>query len=255
MKFETIRSHLEGIPFIPVNEARTLYDFILELKPEQCLELGFAYGASVCYIAAGLDELGKGHITAVDLERGREWQTPSIEENLEKTGLSNYVTVKREHVSYTWFLKKEIESKTENNICKPKYDFCYIDGPKNWTNDGFSFFLVDKLLKKNAWILFDDYAWSYAKAKEWSVKKLEECGILVSAMEDDERSQSHVERIFKLLVMQHPDYANFKVENDDWGWAQKTGESGNKSLEISYTFSPMDKIRQRFRNLMNKILR
>ena len=37
---------------------------------------------------------------------------------------------------------------SSSNICQPIYDFCFIDGSKNWTIDSSAFFLVDKLLKQ-----------------------------------------------------------------------------------------------------------
>ena len=108
MKFSEIRSHLEGIPFIDPQRAEVLYNFIVENKLSECLELGFAYGTSSCYIAAALDEIGEGHLTSVDLLDAAEWQKPCIEELLTKTGLGKYVTIAREKTSYNWFLKKKI---------------------------------------------------------------------------------------------------------------------------------------------------
>ena len=43
----------------------------------------------------------------------------------------------------------------------PKFDFCYIDGGHNWSDTGFAFFLVDRLLKSNGIIVFDDLDWTY----------------------------------------------------------------------------------------------
>ena len=249
MKFDEIRHHVEGIPYLSSQDGRVLYDFIVEKKPAECLELGFAHGVSVCYVAAALDELGAGHITAVDLNRGMEWQKPSIEYLLNKTGLGNYVTVARESLSYTWFLKKKIEECTAGHTCSPIYEFCYIDGPKNWTNDGCAFFLVDKLLKPNGYILFDDFSWTYADADEWSIRKLEEAGILVGEMEKDESETPHVELIFKLLVMQHPDYAEFVVQNENWAWAQKTGCQSQKTVVTKEVFNISNRLRRLFRRL------
>ena len=73
-------------------------------------------------------------------------------------GLGHRVTIHREINSYTWFLKKKIAGQSANGKCEPCYDFCFIDGAKNWTIDGLAFFLVDKLLKADGWILFDDYS-------------------------------------------------------------------------------------------------
>ncbi len=228
MKFEEAKKHVDGVPFISKEQARALYDFVLRQRPQECLELGFAHGTSVCYLAAALDEIGAGHVTAVDLVSGQEWQDPSIEQLLDRCGLNRYVTVVREKLSYTWFLKRKIEEQTADHACTPMYDFCYIDGPKNWTVDGAAFFMVDKLLKENGYLLFDDMDWTYGSCAEWSARKLEETGILVSQMDKDESNQPHVAAIFELLVMQHPNYSNFEIVDKDWGWAQKTKSQETK---------------------------
>lgn len=236
MKFAEISNLVAGIPFIDPKRAKQLYQFILEKQPQQCLELGFAHGASSCYIAAALDEIGVGHLTAVDLIPAMEWQHPSIEELLQKTSLKQYVTVEREMTSYTWFLKKKIEERSDNNnSCEPCYDFCFIDGSKNWTIDGYAFFLVDKLLRENGWILFDDLNWKYSSKIAAGIAHSD--GVSIRAMGEDEINTPHIERIFRLLVMQHPNYSEFKIVDNWWGWAHKV-KSNDRKLEIkeSYDF-------------------
>jgi hypothetical protein len=115
-------------------------------------------------------------------------------------------------------------------LCRPLYDFCFIDGPKNWTIDGLSFFLVDKLLKERAYILFDDYRWIYG---EYSKEILD--GIKIRNMSEDQIATPNIELVFKLLVMQHPDYSNFVID-DDWAWAQKVN-SDIKQVQLITTTS------------------
>ena len=87
----------------------------------------------------------------------KKWQKPTIEELLLETGLARYVNVHREHTGYNWFLQKEIYSRSNNGNCSPIYDFCFIDGAKNWTIDGAAFFLVDKLLKEKGILATDRF--------------------------------------------------------------------------------------------------
>lgn len=224
MKFEAVRSLLEGVPYIKPERARALYDFVLDAKPQACLELGFAHGASSCYIAAALHELGRGHLTAVDIEdsAGRK---PPMESLLARTGLGAYVSVAREVNSYNWFLKKEIERRSVDHRCQPAYDFCFIDGAKNWTVDGFAFFLVDKLLTPGGWILFDDRNWSYAQAEALTGKTITD-GIVHRELSEDQRTAPNIDLVFRYLVMQHPDYGEFVLQDDSWAWARKTGRGG-----------------------------
>lgn len=231
MKFTEIKRAVDGIPYILPECAKDIYHFIVTEQPRQCLELGFAHGASSCYIAAALDELGHGRLTSVDLLAEQQWQHPSIEELLEQTGLANLVEVVRETTSYTWFLKKMIERQSTGNRCRPVYDFCFIDGAKNWTIDGLTFFLVDKLLKPGGWILFDDLQWTYVSKLQEGKTKTD--GISMRNMSAEELNQPHIELIFQLLVMQHPGYANFKVKDNWWAWAQK----GPGSRDVSFDYS------------------
>jgi len=206
MKFEEAHKVLEGIPFISDANARELYDFIIEHKLTNCLELGFAHGVASCYIAAAIDELGGGKLVSVDLI-GQDWQKPSIEELLGKLGLQKYVEIHREVTGYNWYLHNEIAKNTEaNSICTPVYDFCIIDGPKNWTIDSSAFFLADKLLKQNGWVIFDDYEWTYGEA---DTRREATDGITHRKLSEAERITPQVKEIFNLLVMQHPSYRPF----------------------------------------------
>ncbi len=230
MKFEEIRSLVKGVPYVMDDMAYDLYHHVLENKPDQCLELGFGHGASSCYVAAALDELGEGRLTSVDLVGAKEWQDPTIEQLLEKTGLRKWVNVVRENTGYNWFLKRMIASSTKENRCIPLYDFCFIDGAKNWTIDGAAFFLADKLIKQGGWLVFDDLQWTYESKLREGKKKTD--GVSMLEMGEDELNQPHVELIFQLLVMQHPEYSNFLVKDDWWGWAQKT-PSGEKNVTLT----------------------
>ena len=67
MKFKDVLAELEGIPFMEPDRAESLYEFIIKNELCDCLELGFAHGVGSCYVAAALDELGRGSLTSVDL--------------------------------------------------------------------------------------------------------------------------------------------------------------------------------------------
>ncbi|BCU11907.1 O-methyltransferase [Microcystis aeruginosa] len=233
MKFEEISKIVKGIPYITVRNARYLYDLIISEKIENILELGIAHGTATCYMAAALDELGAGKISSIDLlERKSEYQ-PSPEEQLTKANLEKYVQITRMQTGYTWFLHDEIKRLTTANYCQPKYDLCIIDGPKNWTIDGCAFFLVDKLLKENGWIIFDDYSWTYAAADK---RREETDGISHRKLSEAERNTPHIKEIFELLVMQHPNYSDFFVHPVD-GWAiarKKQRKSDHKTYTIVY---------------------
>ena len=96
----------------------------------------------------------------------------------------------------------------------PRFDLCYIDGAHDWFVDGFAFFLVDRLLRPNGWIIFDDMEWSYAGSPALGNTDR------VKQMPEDERTTAQVRLVYDLLVKPHPNYHNFRDEGD-WAFAQK----------------------------------
>jgi predicted O-methyltransferase YrrM len=242
MKFDEIASIVDGIPYTSRNKGKIFYDFVIENRPVNCLELGFAHGVSSCYIAAALHELGRGHLTSVDLEKSKEHR-PNIEELLKRTNLEDWVKIVREKNTYNWFLRNQIEKQSGSNYnCDPIYDFCFIDGPKNWTIDGLAFFLVDKLLKNNGWLIFDDYEWSFLENKSIDMKVP---GLSVDVMNDSELVNPHIKEVFHKLVMQHDSYSNFRVEDNILAYAQKV-----KSPKVKISFESKASFKHKFISLL-----
>lgn len=241
MRFGEIRSILKGIPYTRAERGKKLYEHILSTRPAECLELGFAHGVASCYIAAALHELGGGNLTCVDLHSSVDMR-PNIEELLETAHLSEFVTIHREKNSYTWFLKKAIEQCSEKGHCTPRYDFCFIDGAKNWTIDGMAFFCVDKLLRQNGWLLFDDYRWRY---RDRSVSVSD--GIVIRDMSDDQIDTPNIALVFNLLVIQHAAYSKFIID-EDWAWAQKVA-APEKTVRIIASTSFRYRLLKKLRSL------
>ena len=227
MKFQDARKIVGDTPYLSADEGWELYRHIVKTRPANCLELGHAHGVSTIYIAAALDETGQGCLDTVDLYSSIE-REPNLETLLEGSNLGHTVNIHREKNSYNWFLKKKIQSQTENDSCEPCYDFCFFDGAKNWTIDGFAFFLVDKLLRNGGWILFDDLKWFYGKVKQ----RKSSDGVTLRSLSEDEIREPHMELIFHSLVMQHPGYSNFLIQEGWWGWAQKN-KAGSRTLKTS----------------------
>jgi predicted O-methyltransferase YrrM len=215
MDFTTIESYVGETPFITRQNAKLLYEMILNQKLTSILELGIAHGTATCYMAAALHELGTGSITCVDLLNPIPAFKPSAEEQLELADLSKFAQIIRMETGYTWFLHDDIVRNTIDHRCNEVYDLCVIDGPKNWTIDGAAFFFVDKLLKKGGWIIFDDYDWTYAGISD---RRDTTDGITHRQLSRNERETPQIREVFELLVRQHPSYSNLIVA-DDGGWA------------------------------------
>jgi predicted O-methyltransferase YrrM len=249
VEFEEVRRLTEGIPFILPENAEALYHLVLEERLAECLELGFAHGVGSCFIAAAIDELGSGHLTSVDLLSEQHWQTPSIEELLDRCGLAHLVTIVRGHTGYNWFLHDRIRERTIDGLCQPAYDLCIIDGPKNWTIDGDAFFLADKLLRPGAALIFDDVDYTYAAwAREHGTDPLD--GVNHNAMSRAEVETPQIREVAELLVMQHPDYGDFRFTDTDWFIARKRIDPDTpprKTIEYQYLVRPGDMFRRQLR--------
>jgi predicted O-methyltransferase YrrM len=224
VKFDKVIRLIEGIPFIAPDNARLLYDAIVDGNRRRLLELGFAHGAATCVMAAALDELSHGEVVAVDLESARHWQKPSVEELLARSGLSQYVTVVRETTSYTWYLRNELRARTDAGDPIECFDLCIVDGPKNWTIDGAAFLMADRLLRPGALLVLDDVDWTYAKA---DATRDATDGIAHRDLSAAERQTPHVREIAELLVMQHPSYRDFVFTDTDWFLATKSSSTSD----------------------------
>jgi predicted O-methyltransferase YrrM len=161
MRFEEIAGRVDGIPNMSRNRARRVYDHLRATGSVDVLELGTAHGVSAAYMAAAVQENG-GSVTTVDHVVATRLRDPPPDAVLARAGMTERVKrVLVEDSSYTWWLGELILQNTRAGACEPIYDFVYIDGAHNWTIDGFSFFLVEKLLRPGGWVLLDDMAWSY----------------------------------------------------------------------------------------------
>jgi predicted O-methyltransferase YrrM len=210
---ERVANIVGDTPHMTREQAKRISSFILDNHIHDILELGFRHGVSTAYMAATLAHAGSGRIVTVDLRSAKQ-NTPNIEELLERVGERNRVDVFYEPTSYTWRLMRLLQEDP-----RPRFDFCYIDGAHDWFVDGFAFFLVDRLLRPNGWILFDDMEWSYAGSPALGNTDR------VKQMPEDERTAPQVRLVYDLLVKTHPQYHNFRDEGE-WAFAQKLAGAG-----------------------------
>jgi hypothetical protein len=109
---------------------------------------------------------------------------------------------------------------------RPRFDLCYLDGAHTWFVDGFAFFLVDRLLRRGGWIIFDDLSWTYSTSP--TLKDTE----AVRRMPPEERDTPQIELVYELLVKTHPGYGDFHAKHG-WAYARKLTASGRIARGIT----------------------
>ena len=227
--FEAVARAVAGVPYMSPAQGRTVYEHVRATRPRDVLELGTAHGVGAAYLAAGLQANGAGHLTTVDHAGAR--YDPAPEVVLARAGVAAQVTVVREFSSYTWWLKEQVRAGSDAaGNCRPRFDFVYLDGAKNWTIDGLAVLLVEKLLRPGGWLLLDDLDWTYADDPRREATD----GIVHRELSEPERTEPHLRAVWELLVAQHPAFTELRVQDEWWAWARKApGEPRRLTLETS----------------------
>jgi predicted O-methyltransferase YrrM len=229
MGFDEVARAVAGVPFMSPEQGRLVYDHVRATHPAEVLELGTAHGVGATYLAAGLEDNGAGRLTTVDFASAA--YDPPPEAVLDRAGVAGRVQVVREFSSYTWWLKEQVQARSDRagNV-EPLYDFVYLDGAKNWTIDGLAVVLVEKLLRPGGWLLMDDLDWTYAQDPGREATD----GIVHRELSASERGEPHLRAVFDLIVAQHPSFTDVRVQDEWWGWARKApGEPRRYSVETS----------------------
>ena len=211
--FDETDRKIGKLQYMTRENAEFMRKFIADRDLSSLLEIGFFKGKSTAYFAAILEDLGRGHVTAIDKKTALDHQ-PNIDDVLKMTGLSHRVTRVLSDRSYTWELLKMMRSTKP-----PQFDFCYFDGGHTWDATGFGFVLVDRLLKPGGWIIFDDLDWTIEKSLESSPQRES----IYRKYGSDERTTPAVRLVFETLVKDFG-YQNMnEVSAFSWGVAQKPG--------------------------------
>ena len=213
---DLVREKFGHLPCMTYKQATKIEEFIKSKNLANCLELGFYHGKSSAFIACILRDLGRGHLTTIDLIEAKNL-SPNIVDILSELNISDWVTYYYEPRSHTWRLMKLLEEDL-----RPRFDFCYIDGGHSWDVTGFGFLLVDRLLVPGGWVLFDDLDFTFSSMVKPSVEK----PAWLARMTPQELETPQVRKVWELLVKSHPDYQGF-CEDGQWGFAQKKGKSSS----------------------------
>jgi predicted O-methyltransferase YrrM len=196
MKIRSVERKLSELAYQPLTSTaggRLLGGFVSSPDIDDVLELGFAHGTSTAYMAAALHEKGAGHVTTVDRIDAVD-RKPNISAVLDHVGLAEWVSPIFAARSYTWELMHLLEDQLVNGEIVPCFDFCFIDGAHTWDADGFAFLLVDKLLRGDRWIAFDDVNWTLG-----SSATLKDRGWVRDLPEEEQRT-AQVRKVVEVLA-------------------------------------------------------
>ena len=109
--FDGVAAAIAGVPFMSPEQGRVVYDHVRATRPAEVLELGTAHGVGAAYMAAALADNGAGRLTTVDFA-GAAYD-PSPEQVLARAGVADRVEVVREFSSYTWWLKEQVQARSD----------------------------------------------------------------------------------------------------------------------------------------------
>ena len=93
-------------------------------EAKDCLELGTAFGATTCVMAAAVEENGGGTVTTID-------HMAASRSACATGGADGTHSVRPRHraqAGYNWFLLRVLREQTKGDVCEPCYDFCFLDG-------------------------------------------------------------------------------------------------------------------------------
>jgi hypothetical protein len=96
--------------------------------------------------------------------------------------------------SYNWELMKILETRTSGIETNPCFDFCFLDGAHTWETDGFAFLMVNRLLRPDHWIVFDDVGWSFETSP--ALRDSER----IRKMAEEERVARQIRKVVDLLA-------------------------------------------------------
>jgi predicted O-methyltransferase YrrM len=128
------------------DEGKFLQGLISDLKPQNTLEIGLAYGISALFICDALAAIPQAHHIIIDPMQSRGWHGIGLS-NLERAGHKDLIEF---HELPSHIALPQLESKGV------KVDFAFIDGWHTFDHTLIDFFLVDRLLKVGGVVAIDD---------------------------------------------------------------------------------------------------
>jgi predicted O-methyltransferase YrrM len=209
-QFDAVTRDFGDVKYMNEERGRVLCDLIAREDAREILEIGFFRGKSSLYIAATLEDLGRGRLVTIDRQSAMRL-SPGIHDLLAASGLGHRVKPTFAFRSFTWELQKLIATTP-----RPRFDLCYFDGGHTWDETGFGFLLVDLLLKPGGVIVFDDLDWSIRRSPSYRKSPK-----LAATFSEDEAAAKTVRLVWDLLVPERGYTRLDEISGIGWGVARK----------------------------------
>lgn len=197
---------------LPEQVMRDIHQFILDNKLANCIELGTGFGATTCVMADAVTQLPQGKVTTID-----QWfhQPVNVDVIRQHVGLpKDSIEIIADRQGYNWYLADLLQKNIKDNQPLPQFDFCLLDGAHEWEPDALAFYLIARFIKPGGWIVIDDLDFKLRMISNWQESHPNHS--------DRELDTYQMQRVFDLVVTQHPDFQDFKItHNGRMGWARK----------------------------------
>jgi predicted O-methyltransferase YrrM len=133
----------------PLDQCLFIQQMIYDNNLKKSLEIGFAHGLSTLAICEAIAKNGGTKHIVIDKFEATHWENIGLEliSRWDYTEMLDY----RETYCY--------ETLAELIVKREQVDFAYIDSVKQFDWILSNFFLIDKILKVNGCIIFDDVGW------------------------------------------------------------------------------------------------
>jgi len=229
--FEEFVDLIDGVPWMNKDQGWRIWEHFQRYQPRDVLDIGTCYGTSAAYMAGALEANGGGgQVVTVDsgLFDDQVEVVRWCEALWDRCGVSDAIRpVRIRHSNYAWWLVEQVAERTgADGICRPAYDFAYLDGAKWLTLDGASTVLIASLLRPGGWLLMDDLDWRFSEAQAENMPVVS-VGDSSYKLSDAECAVPQLRFVFDHIVRNHPDFTAF-IDQGAWGWAQKGSQTAAK---------------------------
>lgn len=213
-KFDVVHASFGHLKYMRRSHALYMRELITTYDIEYVLELGTYHGKGTAYLAAILEDLGRGRVTTLDRCDCLR-HSPNVHEVLAEVRLEHRVDVRLHPRSFTMTLMQMLEAHP-----RPTFDLCYLDGAHTWDGTGFAFFLIDKLLTPGGWLVMDDLDWTIAGSPSYRAAEASGLTHPWTQYSVEEKEMRQVRKVWDLLVGE-AGYTRHEEKHLGWGIARK----------------------------------